>query len=112
MRTILVEETEKGIEVNGRQILKKVLNSKYSYIRGLGYGVKPISSKELELKSTLEAENVENEKRTQELVLQLQSQNAKILDQNATINELKENQNVLQAQIQQLLQRFGGNTSA
>ncbi|KAK8988960.1 hypothetical protein V6N11_030331 [Hibiscus sabdariffa] len=96
MKTILSEEIEKGIEVNGRQILEKVLNVKYGYTRGLGHGVKPSSSAELELESALNAERVENEKRTQELVVQLQSQNDKILDQNATINELKKNQDVLQ----------------
>ncbi|KAK8986220.1 hypothetical protein V6N11_082494 [Hibiscus sabdariffa] len=111
MKTILSEEIEKGIEVNGRQILEKVLNVKYGYTRGLGHGVKPSSSVELELESALNAERVENEKRTQELVVQLQSQNDKILDQNATINELKKNQDVLQSQIQQLLTRFGENTS-
>ncbi|KAK8584356.1 hypothetical protein V6N12_068600 [Hibiscus sabdariffa] len=111
MKTILSEEIEKGIEVNGRQILEKVLNVKYGYTRGLGHGVKPSSSAELELESALNAERVENEKRTQELVVQLQSQNDKILDQNATINELKKNQDVLQSQIQQLLTRFGENTS-
>ncbi|KAK9018658.1 hypothetical protein V6N11_033705 [Hibiscus sabdariffa] len=111
MRTILSEEIEEGIEVNGRQILEKVLNSKYGYTRGLGYGVKKRSSKELELQSALDAKRVGNEKRTQELVVQLQSQNEKILDQSATINELKENQNVLQSQIQQLLAKFGRDTS-
>ncbi|KAK8560169.1 hypothetical protein V6N12_012972 [Hibiscus sabdariffa] len=111
MRTILSEEIEEGIEVNGRQILEKVLNSKCGYTRGLGYGVKKRSSKELELQSALDAERVGNEKRTQELVVQLQSQNEKILDQSATINELKENQNVFQSQIQQLLAKFGRDTS-
>ncbi|KAK9043170.1 hypothetical protein V6N11_071518 [Hibiscus sabdariffa] len=92
-----IEEIEKGIEVNGRQILENVLNVKYGYTRGLGHGVKPSSSVELELESALNVERVENEKRTQELVVQLQSQNDKILDQNATINELKKNQDVLQS---------------
>ncbi|KAK8498710.1 hypothetical protein V6N12_041784 [Hibiscus sabdariffa] len=128
MRTILSEEIEKGIEVNGRQILEKVLNVKYGYTRGVCHGVKlssstelelelesalnaeivenekrtqeldkPSSSTELELEFALNAERVENEKRTQELVVQLQSQNDKILDQNATINELKKNRDVLQS---------------
>ncbi|XP_039042863.1 probable low-specificity L-threonine aldolase 1 [Hibiscus syriacus] len=60
MRTILIEESEKGIEVNGRQILEKVLNSKYGYIRGLGYEAKPSSSKKLELKSALDAESFDS----------------------------------------------------
>ncbi|KAK8596856.1 hypothetical protein V6N12_065335 [Hibiscus sabdariffa] len=62
MRTILSEEIEKGIEVNGRQILENVLNVKYGYTRGLGHGVKPSSSAELELESALNVERVENEK--------------------------------------------------
>ncbi|XVF44896.1 hypothetical protein PTKIN_Ptkin02bG0160200 [Pterospermum kingtungense] len=96
MKIVQNKANENGTELTGRQILEKVLKSKSGYVCGLGYGAKPNSSGESELESLLDAERVENEKRTEELTTQLQSHNKKILDQQATINQLMESQNALQ----------------
>ncbi|XVE86279.1 hypothetical protein DITRI_Ditri18aG0022800 [Diplodiscus trichospermus] len=71
MNAIWAKALEDGIEITGCQILEKVLKPKSGYVRGLGYGVKPNKSRELELKALLEAEKIEFEKRNGELIEQI-----------------------------------------
>ncbi|KAF2294804.1 hypothetical protein GH714_019394 [Hevea brasiliensis] len=63
MKALCKQAIDEGTEISGRQILEKVLKSKSGYARGLGYGVKPISSKDLEFEAILQAEKMAAEKK-------------------------------------------------
>ncbi|KAF2292399.1 hypothetical protein GH714_021910 [Hevea brasiliensis] len=88
MKDLCKQAIDEGTEISGRQILEKVLKSKSGYARGLGYGVKPISSKDLEFEAILQAEKMAVEKRTNELTEQIKNQEEQIKSQQATINDL------------------------
>ena len=62
MKSLHEQAINDGLVINGRQILEKVLKPKSGYVRGLGYGVKPVKSKESELEELLHAEKIESEK--------------------------------------------------
>ena len=62
MKSIWEKAMEDGVEITGREILKKVLKPKSSYIRGLGYGVKLSKSREMELETLLQVERIESKK--------------------------------------------------
>ncbi|XVE88917.1 hypothetical protein DITRI_Ditri19aG0107600 [Diplodiscus trichospermus] len=89
MNAIWAKALEDGIKFTGRQILEKVLKPKSRYVRGLGYGVKPNKSRELELEALLETEKIESEKRNGKLIDQIQSQQAKIDNLQDSYDQLK-----------------------
>ena len=89
MNALWVKAMEDGTEMTGRQILEKVLKPKSGYIRGLGYGVKPSKSRELELESLLETEKIESEKQNTELKEQIQNQQIKINSLQESYDQLK-----------------------
>ncbi|XVE52335.1 hypothetical protein DITRI_Ditri02bG0114600 [Diplodiscus trichospermus] len=105
MNAIWAKALEDGIEITGRQILEKVLRSKFGYVRGLSYGVKPNKSRELELEALLETEKIESEKRNGELIEQIQSQQAKI-------DNLEDSYDQLKFLIDELRRERGGSENA
>ncbi|KDP29281.1 hypothetical protein JCGZ_19449 [Jatropha curcas] len=71
MEAVRAQAAMDGIEVNGRQIFEQVLKTKKYYAHGLGHGVKPRPSRELELEARLHSEKIESEKQAKELEEQI-----------------------------------------
>ncbi|XP_055962323.1 uncharacterized protein LOC126687687 [Mercurialis annua] len=106
MEVLRSQAFEEGAEIDGKKILEKVLDKpKFGYARGLGYGTKPTTSRELEFEARLLAEKSESEKRANGL-------NDQIQGQQATIDKLTQSQNKLMLLVQKLIdEQHCGKTS-